>query len=851
MSLGFKKLSVGQLVLGIIKTVNDTEMVVALPSFLIGFIHYENAASKDLQAQNTSLRKLYSPGEWIQCSIINIQNTASQKKKHIELSINPSHTNSSLKLPDFEYPQLLMALAKNSEDHGLVVEIRTLEESLIGFCSKQDANSIAEGKFFLCNVHPQKSGSSRAFHVEPFKLERKSRNFENLLESSSIRPGVLLNASIKKSLSSDSIVSFGSGFEGILDFVGEVGQKVESIVTLADSKEKIYYLRPFSTHEKPDQSLLGKLIDAKVSKVVENVGVWLEGCIDSQPVIFVHVSNISDSFSNKNLPSVEEDLNVRVIEWDPFSSSYIASCKSSVLEKKYVSIRDFKIGDIVKGKVEKIEEFGIFVLLEDNFRALCPVSQLTESQTSEALKKYHIGAHFRFRVLQIDYDERKIVVTRKKGMLESSLPPLYCLSTAQIGDIYDGFIASIKDYGAIIRFYGDVKGLLPASQFDTSDTKYFIGQVLRFQVTKVEPSYGKLMLKLPKTTDIKQDNNSRKRNIEILSDKLFLQDILLCEHSSDSLSETQTDSKIQKPAKLSCTQIPNIRHLEDESVSGKTYAEDSKNEFVPNALGLNEAVEDFERQLIGQPNNSGIWIQYVASLLRLSEIDLARKTVERALKTINFRNEQDKLNVWIAYLNLENAFGSSETTKAVLDRALVYNDPKIILMRWIKILEDSKKYADALKACEMALKKFRQSCKVWLALISLHFRTQSLQLARKTFSDSLKALPQRKHVKITCKLANMEYRQGEIERGRTLFEGILASAPKRLDIWLIYIALEEGRVEDPEYIRRLYERVLTLKLSSKKAKFFFRKFLEFEHKFGTAESMQHVKELAVQYVECN
>jgi hypothetical protein len=30
----------------------------------------------------------------------------------------------------------------------------------------------------------------------------------------------------------------------------------------------------------------------------------------------------------------------------------------------------------------------------------------------------------------------------------------------------------------------------------------------------------------------------------------------------------------------------------------------------------------------------------------------------RALETINFREESEKLNVWVAYLNLENVYGT-------------------------------------------------------------------------------------------------------------------------------------------------------------------------------------------------
>ena len=38
----------------------------------------------------------------------------------------------------------------------------------------------------------------------------------------------------------------------------------------------------------------------------------------------------------------------------------------------------------------------------------------------------------------------------------------------------------------------------------------------------------------------------------------------------------------------------------------------------------------------------------------------ARQVVERAIRTINFRNENDKLNLWTAYFNLEYKFGAEK-----------------------------------------------------------------------------------------------------------------------------------------------------------------------------------------------
>jgi rRNA biogenesis protein RRP5 len=45
-------------------------------------------------------------------------------------------------------------------------------------------------------------------------------------------------------------------------------------------------------------------------------------------------------------------------------------------------------------------------------------------------------------------------------------------------------------------------------------------------------------------------------------------------------------------------------------------------------------------------------------------------------------------------------------------------------------------------------------------------------------------------LKTISRFAQMEYKLGEPERGRTIFEGIVNSHPKRLDFWLVYIDME-------------------------------------------------------------
>lgn len=46
----------------------------------------------------------------------------------------------------------------------------------------------------------------------------------------------------------------------------------------------------------------------------------------------------------------------------------------------------------------------------------------------------------------------------------------------------------------------------------------------------------------------------------------------------------------------------------------------------------------------------------------------------------------------------------------------------------------------------------------------------------------------------------MEFKYAEAERGRTIFEGIMANYPKRADLWSIFLDMEI-RAGDPITIR--------------------------------------------------
>ena len=104
-----------------------------------------------------------------------------------------------------------------------------------------------------------------------------------------------------------------------------------------------------------------------------------------------------------------------------------------------------------------------------------------------------------------------------------------------------------------------------------------------------------------------------------------------------------------------------------------------------------ESVHEFDRALLASPNSSFLWIQYMSFLLQLHEVEKARRIGRQALEKISYREEQEKLNVWMALINLELGFGSENSAEAIFKEAAQYNDSRAIYLRYVASLQEAGK----------------------------------------------------------------------------------------------------------------------------------------------------------------
>jgi rRNA biogenesis protein RRP5 len=310
------------------------------------------------------------------------------------------------------------------------------------------------------------------------------------------------------------------------------------------------------------------------------------------------------------------------------------------------------------------------------------------------------------------------------------------------------------------------------------------------------------------------------------------------EATNESDDEEDEDNTVTKTSAASRAQ--------KQRLNEKLISEREK-ELVSDDI-LPETDADFERLLAGSPNSSYLWIQYMVFKLANGDVDTARKVAERALKKINYREEQEKFNIYATLMNLESKFGTEETQRKIFSRAVQSCEAKDIYLQQAKIYEQNEEHDRVKDTFQKMMKKFHQSRKPYEAYqLYLISNGKQYKRANEILERALKNLPKKKHLKILSKFAVIHYKFGSIIDGHQIFEQLVANYPNRTDLWSMYIDTELAS-KRYDQVRQLYERVVTLNLSTKKMQSYLKRYLKFEKEYGTEEGQENVKQLARDYI---
>ncbi|KAI9148007.1 ribosomal RNA processing RRP5 [Paramyrothecium foliicola] len=538
-------------------------------------------------------------------------------------------------------------------------------------------------------------------------------------------------------------------------------------------------------------------------KNVSDKGLFV--LLGGQVTALVKIANLSDRFLKewKDQFQIDQLVKGRVIAVDAATKHVELSLKSSVVDEDYkplLAINDIKEGQIVTGKVRKVEEFGAFIVLDNsaNVSGLCHRSQMAEKPVPDATKLYQEGDMVKALVLEVDAKKKRISFSLKPSLIDE-----------EDSD-------SDSDAGAALDDAEE------DSDIDAEDIDMDDGVSIDI--------LGTDNVEISGDSEEDEDNNED----EDEDDDVEMED------------QPQTKTKGLSAGKKADWSADPFGDSGPESDDGAKGDKEKKKKRKKGETHVDKTAEldvngpqtssDYERLLLGQPDSSELWIAYMAFQMQVSDLSKAREVAERAIKSINIREETEKLNVWVAYLNLEVAYGTKETVDEVFKRACQYNDEQEIHERLASIYIQSEKLRRADDLFEVMVKKFgARAPSVWNNYAHyLHVTRNDPAKARALLPRATQQLEKQHSQNIVSRFAALEFRSpnGEPERGRTMFEGLLAAWPKKGDLWNQLLDLETGMANaDPTAVRDVFERRTRVKgLKPQQAEKWFRRWAAWEEK---------------------
>ncbi|XP_036380286.1 protein RRP5 homolog isoform X1 [Megalops cyprinoides] len=527
--LHLKSLKVGTLLLGCVREVTDFEVTVSLPSGLTGFLRVANVSESytkvlseqldsDLE-EIVSLPNLFSPGMLLRCAVSSLGTT---KEGHVslQLSVNPKEVNKGLSAGSLKAGMMLSGCVESIEDHGFLVDIGL--SGTKAFLPKQKAKDSKQaelkvGQYVNCLLEEVKNeGRIVRLSVNPSAIAQAFAETQHGWTLSSLLPGLLVKAQIKKVTPHGLILEFLSSFTGSVDFLHMDADKKSNYSVGDNVKACVLYVEPSTrtvglslrSHLLQPGGILEPVVSERVGEVAKDCkmtsmhhlsGATLE--LPDETPVFAHKNHLKEPKESLNVNRVmaRPAHDCRIMDFSPLEQIHLVSLRKSIIEAPFLRYQDLQVGQVVEGTVTALQNFGMLVKVTDHIKGMVPRTHLADIVLKNPEKKYSVGNKVKCRVLSVDPQMRKLVMTRKKALVESTLPLFRSYADARAGRISHGFIVCVKDFGCIVRFYGNVKGLVPKHELSTEpvvvpEKLFYVGQVVKAKVLTCDADQEKLLL---------------------------------------------------------------------------------------------------------------------------------------------------------------------------------------------------------------------------------------------------------------------------------------------------------------------------------------------------------------------
>ena len=330
------------------------------------------------------------------------------------------------------------------------------------------------------------------------------------------RPGEIVDGTVHQVMDNEVIVNIGCKKDGIL-LKNEVS--LEPGQTLADLFKEGDEIQ--AKVMKSDDGEGGILLSKKRLEMNENfkelaaaqankeiISVKLVKSVNSGVIAaykeisgFIPLSQLSDRYVENADEFLGQTVDVEVIKVGNKRNRAVFSRKAVLVDEKRKQVAEIwanlNVGDVVEGKVMRFTDYGAFVDI-GGVDGLLHISEISWGKLKHPKEVLNIGDIINVKILALNEEKGKISLGLKQTQPE---PWSLVGSKYEVGQIIEGKVVQIKDYGAFVELEAGLDGLVHISEIanrrvENVSDELELGNSITAKIMEIDPDRKRISLSI-------------------------------------------------------------------------------------------------------------------------------------------------------------------------------------------------------------------------------------------------------------------------------------------------------------------------------------------------------------------
>lgn len=339
--------------------------------------------------------------------------------------------------------------------------------------------------------------------------------------NNSYKVGNIVKGKIEKFDDSDVFINLNYKVEGKInrsEFEREpyIGEELEALIDSVDNDNGYFILSKAKLDKRRAQFVIEDAIknNKSVKGIVKEV---IKGGFNISIMGYQAFCPFSQIEINKGIKDEEhigKEYDFRIIKKK--GKDIVVSRRAYQEEKQNSNIETFlnnlKEGDIINGKVKNIERYGAFIGITEGLDGFLYRENMSWAKIINPKDIITRGEERAFKVLSIDREKHRVDLGLKQLENDSWVQ---FIEEYHVGDIIKGEVTNIKKFGAFVKVYDDVEGLIHISDLSwnshVNSPSDFVkkGAYLECKILAIDVPERKLTLGLKQAQENPWDTVSR------------------------------------------------------------------------------------------------------------------------------------------------------------------------------------------------------------------------------------------------------------------------------------------------------------------------------------------------------